>query len=317
MSLIIDKFRLNDFFINGRYIEFPTAYLAYVDSDGSIKNLKGDTYTKKKTNLNVSSPIKPANEESEYYDIVKVDLILSCEDYIVNPKRFVFLINNTLYDIFGNEIKLKKETKDINEINLEIETDPDNDSYNINCEYINIDFNGIIDTRGNSKYFVDGNIETDNGAFIFDGSTSIRSNITSLQGDWTIRCVFKPVSKNNAFESVLCFSKDGGNVFNILIKDTSVYLYANSGIKNILDLGSNFTKYIDIIVTSKGDVFINSKKITNVGKIDLSKCNYGFILGGDYNIDGSINNYFVGTMKYFGVCQFALEEDQINKVKKV
>jgi len=313
MPLIIDKIRLNKFYINRNYIEVPTEYIAYVNDEGKIKNLRGDFYTKAKAKDAGIEKEMTEVDEDYYYDIVIVDLMLTCDNDIVNPKKFVFLIDNTLYDIFGNEI-IPKEIEDV-----EIDEDKDKETLKVETEAptevtiecdISVDFDSTINVKnGDISFYVDGNENFNNG-FVFDGSTYLKSNKNTLFDEWTLRLDFTAESVNE-YQSLLCFSTDGSNVFNVLTENEDIFIYANNDIHEI----SKGIENIILIINSNGDVFVNGNLKTNLNKIDLSKCNLSFILGGDYNDDGSVNNLFNGTLKYFGACDRVLTQDELSKLK--
>jgi hypothetical protein len=322
MPLIADKIQLTDFFRNGNYITFPVAYIAYIDSNGYIRNIKGDVYTKMKSANKITSLKIPEIDPDYYYDIIRTNIILDCKDRIINPKTLVFLVNNTLYDIFGREIKPlleqeipKEDIKEVIEQDAElVETDE-----KVECNFIYCPFeNSIIDSKNNVAFFINGNESYEENAFVFDGNTYLQANKPYLtdNNEWTLMISIKQEQVQDEYQSIICFSKDGENLFNILVEKYDIYVYANEENTFIDDLEDKITSQFNkIVVTSKGDVYINGIFKKNVGEINLTDANWNFILGGDYNTDGSVNNYYIGLVDEFGVCDYIVNDNVIKGIE--
>jgi len=333
MPLKIDKIMFDDYYINGKEIILPIKYLAYIDKNGYIRNLKGDIYSKYKINNYKNTELK-LNYDI-YYDIIKTDIILNCNYDQIIAKNMIFLVNDELYDICGNIIEIlfpnevqieEPETEEIETEEIEEqpaqteETEPEvqiDNSYE--CDFSNIIFenNQIVDEKNNINFYINGNSNFENNSFFFDGETFLKSNITKLTNPWTIRLSFKQERViEDSYQSLICFSINGGNLFNILTKDKDIYIYANNQLIFIDDIGNNIVNnFNEIIVNSNGDIFIDRNYIKNVKKIDLSSGNIPFILGGDYNEDGSVNNYYIGRINKFGICNKIVDNNNIKDLK--
>jgi len=330
MPLKIDKIMFDDYYINGKEIILPIKYLAYIDKNGYIRNLKGDIYSKYKIN-NYKNTQLELNYDI-YYDILKTDIILNCNYDQIIAKNMIFLVNDELYDICGNTIEFvfqsKEQPEEIQQIEIQPESQPEEQPEEVQqpivdnsfeCNFSNIIFenNQIIDEKNNIKFYINGNSNFESNSFFFDGETFLKSNITKLMEPWTIRISFKAERViEDSYQSLICFSIDGGNLFNILIKDKDIYVFANNQLIFIDDIGDNIiNKFIEIIVNSNGDIFIDRNFIKNIKKIDLSSGNIPFILGGDYNEDGSVNNYYIGRINKFGICNKIVDKNNIKDLK--
>jgi hypothetical protein len=305
-----DTIQLDDYYLNKKCVRFPVAYLAYVDKNGFIRNLKGDTYTKLKSNNEVESfkEIKIDNT-IPYYDIVKVNLILDCKDRIFDPRKAVFLVDNNLYDIWGRliepaleqEVEVPQIEEPVETPTEPAETKPVEQEV---CNVIDIDFSTLTDKLGFISLIVKGNKNIEGDSFIFDGNTYIQTNKPNFEpyDMWELIISFKEPQISENYMSLLCLTKDGENVFNILTEKYDVFVYANNDLHFIDDLGEAITtQFNKIKVTSAGEVYVNGNLKANVGDIDLSQCNWNFIIGGDFNTDGSVNNFYVGEINKFCV----------------
>ena len=306
MPIKSDKIQLNDYYLNRKCVQLPIAYLAYVDKNGLIKNLKGDIYTKMKSNNKIETFKKIEIDNTiPYYDIIKTNLILDCKDRIFDPRRAVFLIDDNLYDIWGRLIEPKhiqeNHIEEIPEETIDNTPEEPQQTYEPECNIFDVDFVDLKDELNYLNLNVIGNKLFEGDLFVFDGSTIIQTDRANLNSEnWIMELSFKQENIIDSFMSILCFSKNGDNVFNFLTKKYDIYVFANGQTRFVDDVGERIKKeFIKIKITSKGDIYVNDNNKINVGEIDLSECNWNFIIGGDYNTDGSINNYFIGQINKF------------------
>ena len=308
--LIADKIEMTENYRSGDNIKIPVKYIAF-KSGNKIKNLLGEVYTKKQFDDSNTSPEPPKIDENYYYDIIKTNVILDCEDRILDLKRLVFLIEDNLYDIFGNKIDTDEIVPE--KVVVEVEDAPDEVEEEVECEFMLLKFDkNVKDENGNVIVEVEGNEKYGEGiiteAFDFDGETYLKTNFDELE-EFTINFWIKVDGETDEYQSLVSASRDFNNLFNIIRHERDLIFYYDDEKKYEYDIEDD--EWTMITVQSNGKIFKNGKLKTSIGKIDLSIGNKDFIIGGDWNADGSVNNFFKGLMAEFGVCKKELSEEEI------
>ena len=314
MPIKSEIIQISDYYRNGKFVKVPLKYIAFIDKNGIIRNSVGDTYKKMQSKKKIDTLPLLDVDIIPTYDIIKTDIILDCKDRIINPKLLVFLINGELYDIWGRLITPQEiETIEVEdytepetvEVTEEEPEEPEESENVIECGYIDIDFIDVKDEKGVLDLYVNGNtltIENDN-AFAFDGKTYILTNKPNFEiNKWFFIMSFKQPDISDEYMSLVSFSKDGENVLNILTEKYDIFVFTNDELQFIDDIGDNIiSKFTEIKIDYKGNIYVNDTLKANVGAIDLSQCNWNFIIGGDYNTDKTVNNYFIGEINKFCV----------------
>jgi len=306
--LIADKIEMTENYRSGDNIKIPVKYIAFKSED-KIKNLLGEVYTKKRFDNKNTSPKPPKIDENYYYDIIKTNVILDCEDRILDLKRLVFLIEDNLYDIFGNRI----DSAEVVTKKTEIKVEENFEDEIIECEFMLLKFdknvkdennNVIIEVEGNEKYG-EGIISE---AFDFDGNTYLKTNFDYLE-EFTINFWIKVDGETDKYQSLVSASRDFNNLFNIIRHERDLIFYYDDEKKYEYDIEDD--EWTMITIQSNGKIFKNGKLKTTLENIDLSSGNKDFIIGGDWNSDGIVNNFFEGLMSEFGICKKELSEEEI------
>jgi len=306
--LIADKIEYIQNYRSGDNIKIPVKYIAF-KSGNKIKNLLGEVYSKKQFTTENESPTPPEIDEDYFYDIIKTNLILDCEDRILDLKKLVFLINDNLYDIFGN--KIDEDSITIVSVDEVVETDSEEEE--VECEYMLLDFDRTVeDKNGNVEIEVVGNELYDEGivseAFSFDGTTYLKTNFEELE-EFTINFWIKVDGEIEEYQSIISASRDFNNLLNVIRHESELSIYVEDEEKYEFEIDED--EWTMITLQSNGNIFKNGKVLTNIGMIDLSTGNKDFIIGGDWNDDGSVNNFFEGLMAEFGICKEELSEEQV------
>jgi hypothetical protein len=303
--LIVENFFLSSIYSSGGYVTIPVPYLAYLSPDG-ICNIKGDII--KFTDLESPTLLtQPDFNEDYFYDSVRVDVILDCQDRILSTEGLVFLVGDTLYDIFGNALLVSEVlTSDVEIV--------DSGIYAV-CDYCLLEFeNNYRDYYNNINFSSPGILnysEGLQGRAIEFKDTYLKSDVVSLTDDWTISFRFNTSDVSTDFKSIISFSNEGDNLFNILLQESQVKIY-NIDEKKSFDFSPN--EWCMIAVTSSGNVVYNGEIIDNIGSLDLSSGTFPFILGGDWNEDNTVNNLYDGLLENFRICKKELSSDEFESL---
>ena len=321
--LIVENFYLSSIYCSGGHVVIPVPYLAYLDSGGKISNLRGDRIEFDGLGTPVITS-KPTFNEDYYYDSVRVDVVLDCEDRILDMEQLVFLVGDTLYDIFGNSILKAKIEDDDEEYEQEeepeeVEVEPEEEEepgiYDV-CNYCFLEFeNNLKDYYNNVDFTSDTLFDYSTGlngkAIKFDGDQYIKSDLSNLTGDWTIAFRFKTSNTTTKYKSLVSFSNNGDNLFNILLQNSEITFFNYSEKKRI---AFNANDWNMIGITSSGDVVYNGEIKDNIGRIDLSSGSFPFIIGGDWNEDRTVNNFYDGDLENFRICKRCLNGEEFEEL---
>jgi len=324
--MFIDKILLEDYYRNNSRVQIPVKYIAF-NKNGVITNLRGDTYSKKKIyNNNFIEPFYGTIEDLTYDEVI-TNFILNCKDYILDPSKLVFLIDDNLYDIFGCPISFETE-EIINYENTQPEiidnttnsetnesTQTIDEIYNNDfCSYILLDFNNNInDYYNNVKTKIVGNAQYSNGvenqAFNFDGNTYLLVETNNIENPFTISLWIKPLL-NSAYKCAVSMTRNNENTFNIIIQDNNLLFYYNN--KNVYKKSIDTNNFTHFAITSEGKIYINGSYDSDVGSsLDLSNLDTFIGLGADLD-STSASNYFEGFIDNFRICKEILTDEQIS-----
>ena len=105
MAIKVENIKLNYLDSFGKNLIIPVDYLAYINDEGKIKNIRGDYFEFEKKLIKYNKNIFKITFENFS---IQTDKIFNCDLEEINLCKLVFLINNKFYNILGEEIKIKE-----------------------------------------------------------------------------------------------------------------------------------------------------------------------------------------------------------------
>ena len=221
--------------------------------------VKSQTINLKADNLNNKNSIIQTNSKLtlKSNNLINKDSIIGKDDLNKNTHNNIKNSNNNKNNINNSQIVVKntilnKNSKILsNELNLEINKDIDNKNSNLNILSINNKLDNI--KNSNTNFIVENEVNLNLNNFLQNSSKFSSNNNLSIKADSDII---------NSHNSQISSFKNLNLIASNTIKNSNSKLVSNGDV----NLKSNYL-YTDKLISSNKNLFIDSKKIDNLGDI--------------------------------------------------